>query len=250
MNERVRRILMERKGRGDFANRGGRRGGSYGRGSRMDGHYREDDPEMYGMHGGRYDYESGSSWGAEDGRRGVKGTGPYGIGGRRYYGRDRGSMPFEVAGEIEYDDDYGWEDCEEYDYARSGRGRRGGSRGRGYDYASGEMDDLRLSKQEIKMWGRELINSDGTKGEHYKLEQIMPVAQQVGIRFDEFTDKEFCLVVNMLYSDYCEVTRKFVAPDKELKFYVELAKAWLDDDDGPEPSEKLALYFNFVVDGK
>lgn len=248
MNERVQRILMRRMGIDDYASRGGRRGGEYGR-RRTDGrHYPEEEREMYDdgrRHNGRYDYENGRE-GYEDGRRGVKGTGPYGIGGRRYYGRDRASMPFSMEGEVEYDDEYRYDD-ECYDYAR---GRRGG-RDRGYDYAKGDdMDELRLSKHEIKMWGRELMNADGTRGKHYTLEQIMPVAQQMGVKFDEFTDEEFCIVVNMLYSDFCEATRKFVAPDKELKFYVELAKAWLDDDDGPEPEEKLALYFYDIVDVK
>ena len=65
---------------------------------------------------------------------------------------------------------------------------------------------------------------------------------------EEYSEKEFCMVVNMLYSDYCETVRKFIAPDKELMFYVCLAKAWLEDDDAPPGAEKLALYMKCIVD--
>ena len=67
-------------------------------------------------------------------------------------------------------------------------------------------------------------------------------------RFDEYSEREFCMAVNMMYSDYCKVAKRFVAPDKEIMFFAELAKAFLDDADGPEPSEKLALYFHCIVD--
>ena len=49
--------------------------------------YRDRESDMNydrAMNDSDYDYMD-----SEDGRRGVKGTGPYGIGGRRYYGRRR-----------------------------------------------------------------------------------------------------------------------------------------------------------------
>jgi hypothetical protein len=60
--------------------------------------------------------------------------------------------------------------------------------------------------------------------------------------------RELCMTVNMLYSDYCEVNKPYVSPERECHYYVELAKAFLEDDDGPEPSEKLALYYYCIAE--
>jgi hypothetical protein len=90
-------------------------------------------------------------------------------------------------------------------------------------------------------------NFDGTRGEHYNAEQVRDVAEKLDIRFNEYSETDFCLTVNMMYSDYGRVLKKYVPPDKELHVCAELAKAFLEDPDGPEPSEKLALYFHCIV---
>lgn len=113
-----------------------------------------------------------------------------------------------------------------------------------------DMHDVpaRLSKQDKKRWKQMLENTDGTRGPHYDMMQIMPAAEKAGVHFNEYDESEFCLAVNMMYADYGQVIRHYVGPDKELTCCVELAKAFLEDPDGPEPSEKLALYFHCVVD--
>lgn len=212
MDNYTRRMILDRRGRG------GSRG--YDRGSR--GNY-----EVRG------DYET-------DGRRGVKGTGPYGIGGRRYYGRRRDRAM----------DDY----AERYDeYEMDGRGYRDEDYDMyPYDYDMrdyGDSEKWKVSKREIKRRERELINADGTQGAHFKdIQQILNAGQQVGARYDGYDEADFCFVMNMLYSDYCAVIRKYVSPEREIMFYAELAKAWLDDEDAPEGSEKLYLYLHCVVD--
>lgn len=45
-----------------------------------------------------------------------------------------------------------------------------------------------------------------------------------------------------------EVNKPYVSPERECHYYVELAKAFLEDDDGPEPSEKLALYYYCIAE--
>ena len=120
------------------------------------------------------------------------------------------------------------------DYARGDYGRGGydGRRGRDYgrDYARGGKGTGR---------GRR-------RGPHFNMEQVMEAAKAVGIRFEDFDERELCMTVNMLYSDYCEVNKPYVSPERECHYYVELAKAFLEDEDGPEPSEKtcalLLLY--------
>ena len=110
---------------------------------------------------------------------------------------------------------------------------------------------LKLSKTDMHRWKQMMENEDGTHGPHYDMQQITDVINKMNINVEKhgFTEKEFCMTINMMYSDYCKVAKKYVSPDRELMFFAELAMAFLCDEDGPEPSEKLALYFNCIVDG-
>lgn len=184
--------------------------------------YRDRESDMNydsAMEDSDYDYME-----SEDGRRGVKGTGPYGIGGRRYYGRrDRGYMPFEMEGNVRYDD---------------------------YDYDMADYGDqaMKLTKKDIQTWKRKMMNADGSHGEHFDMQQVMSAAEKLGIRFKEYDEKELCITANMLYSDYCEVLKSLVPKDKEDIVYTKMAQAFLEDEDAPEGSEKLALYYKCIVD--
>ena len=57
-------------------------------------------------------------------------------------------------------------------------------------------------------------------------------------------------IANMLYSDYCEVLKPYIArePEKEADFYIKMAKAFLDDEDAPDGSAKLAMYYFCIAD--
>lgn len=197
-----------------------------------------------------YDYD-------RDERRGVGGTGPYGMGGRRYYGgRDRADRDYDMNISRGYDDrDYerGGRDYRDMDYERGGRGDYRDYRGGDYDYADRDYDynmhqEMKLTKEDMHHWKQKMRNEDGTKGEHYEMQQIMHAVEKLGIKMQGFDEKELCLVVNMLYSDYCKVVKKYVPVEKELMFYVDMARAFLEDADGPKPSEKLALYYYCIVD--
>lgn len=139
-----------------------------------------------------------------------------------------------------------YEDSRDYEDNRRGRDRRDYEDERDY----GHRPRMRIRKSDMKHWKHNMENADGTKGEHYDMEQIMHIADKIGVKFNDFSEKEFCLAVNMMYSDYCKVLRKFVPPEKELAMCAELAKAFLDDADGPEPPEKLALYYYCIVDSE
>lgn len=143
----------------------------------------------------------------------------------------RGNVDFE-----------GTMDFEDSRYGKDSRGYADGRDARDYHRIP------RLSKTDIHHWKQMMENEDGSRGPHYDMQQVMQVSDKLGIKFDEFDEKEFCIAVNMMYSDYCKVAKKYVSPDKELMFFAELAKAFLDDEDGPEASEKLALYFHCIVD--
>lgn len=151
------------------------------------------------------------------------------------------------------------------DYAENDMGRnsmdyeqsRQSSRDYGYGYGVGMFDydtedyadyDMRrdghykLSSKDIKKWEKNLENADGTKGKKYDVDQVRQVAQQHGIRFDEYSPELLTAVTNMMYSDYCKVL------GGDMMVYIKLAKAFLEDDDfDGEPEEKAMLYYKCIV---
>lgn len=178
-----------------------------------------------------------------DGRQGVKGTGPYGIGGRLYYGRDRADNDYERMdyrnGNYMRGNDYGnYPDYEE-DY-----GDYGMDYGEYPDYGEPIMP---LSKRDIGEWRQKLQNADGSRGAHFDTNRVVQTAEKMGIHFNNFTEKEFAITMNMLYSDYCEALRSVIPPDREDMIYAKMAKAFLEDDDAPEAAEKLSLYYHCIV---
>lgn len=219
MDEMTRRIVMDRRG-----SRGGRKDYGYDMRGRRDGRG-EWEAEIRG------EYE-------RDGRRGVKGTGRYGIGGRDYYPRRDRAM-----NEYDYDeryDDYGMRGYDEDDYGY-GYGMRDYR-----DYGEGEM---KLTKRELKRAERKLMNADGTEGAHFKdMQQILNAAQQVGVKYDGYDEAEFCFTMNMIYSDECLVNRKYIPQERDLIYYADRAKTWLVDEDAPIGSVKLYLYVKDILD--
>lgn len=185
-----------------------------------------------------------------DSRQGVKGTGRYGIGGRDYNddyarGRDRA--------------DYG------EDYARGGRGRDRGDYGedmRGMDYGedyrrrdrASYIDRRRdygepemFSHKDMETWKSMMRNEDGSRGEKFRAEQVKHACQQAGIDCEEFGEDVFALAMNMMYSDYCKVAKKYGVDRPE--YYADLAKAFLRDKDfDGKPEEKLYIYYKAIVE--
>lgn len=109
-------------------------------------------------------------------------------------------------------------------------------------------ESIKLHKDDIAHWEHTLKNADGTTGKHFGINHTRDAAEKLGIRFDEYSEEEFCMTMNMLYSDFCEVCRSHVSPEREIHYYAKMAQAWLEDDDGPPPSEKLALYYYCIVE--
>ena len=234
MNSTMRRIIMEKQNRNrphkylDFGYRDRadyadyavdtndyRDGADYARGGYRDRAYRDRADYGRGEYRGNMeyrgdygDYEDDEAM--YDGRRGVKGTGPYGIGGRRYYPSRRRDRAMD-------------------------------------DYGSDEQ--LRLSKREMQEWKEQLENADGSYGEHFNPNQIKQAFQSMGIQPRDYTEKDLCLTANMLYSDYCDVLRVYIPKEKEVHAYVAMARAFLEDPDASmQGSEKLAAYYYAIVD--
>ena len=107
-------------------------------------------------------------------------------------------------------------------------------------------DDDKLSKHEMKEWEEDLVNDDGTRGAHFKPEQIDQAARSMGIDPKEFQDGLLCVITNAMYADYCSVAKKFGVD--RIEFYIELSKAFLQDKDfDGDGAEKAYLYYTFIA---
>lgn len=236
MNNLARRMVMDRQRRAqeDYARRakdyemedmarggyhnGGSDGAAYARKAMdyarraMDYARRNNDMRLSDPIGTEPEYPQEMMW---DGKQGVKGTGPYGIGGRLY------SRGLDYASDVDMD------------YEMDG------------NHPSGLMH---LKKKDYIRWEKNLENADGTRGKHFDAEHVKKIAEQIGISFKDYNEKDLYMTVNMLYSDFCSVLKSIIPQDKELIAYVKLAQAWLEDPDAPvEGSEKLALYYWCIV---
>ena len=204
-------------------------------------------------------------------RRGGDGRNPYGsrggyVSSRRPRGRDRDMEDYGMPkGDYrrggmppmrDYDDYDMRGDMRRMDYGSYDmRGRDYGDDYAGHDYADygmdygmrdyGEMEYGKMSHEDIEKWKKHMKNQDGTMGEHFKKEQVMQAARQIGVNPEEYGEHIFPLVMNMMYSDYCAVAKKFGLDRPD--FYAELAKAFLNDKDFEgEPEEKVWLYYKCI----
>lgn len=99
----------------------------------------------------------------------------------------------------------------------------------------------KLTRDEAQKWASSMRNEDGTTGGHWPMEQTDRVMAQRGISGSPI---DFYIAMNMIYSDYSQVFRKYGVGEK-LDLYVDMAKAFLDDKDS-NPN-KLSLYYENIV---
>lgn len=71
-------------------------------------------------------------------------------------------------------------------------------------------------------------NEDGTKGPHYSIDEVKELIEKHDIQLNEYNIFDFAYSLNMVYSDF-----KGNIPDND-KSYVDVAKAFLFDKDGPK----------------
>jgi hypothetical protein len=97
-----------------------------------------------------------------------------------------------------------------------------------------------LTKEKAQKWTKHMKNSDGSTGAHWDFAQTKALGEKLGINVDPV---EFYVAVNMMYSDYCGVAKKFGLDTAD--FYGHMAKAFLEDKDAAP--DKLKNYFEEVV---
>ena len=101
-----------------------------------------------------------------------------------------------------------------------------------------------FDRETATRWAEHMQNADGTVGPHWTMDQTSAVADASGIQHD-IPRWVFGVTMNMMYSDYYDVARKFGVNVPE--FYAELAREFLMDKDGPGPEEKLCAYYRCIV---
>lgn len=244
MNKFLKDMLMSKYGGQDGRNPYGSRGGYVNSSRRRDRDmqdYEEDyarknrggnrDREMSDMR--RNDYGYDMNRGSYDYPRRQE---------REQYNQQDGHYPYMGGGMFGHYPpmDYG------YDMARGGRRDYGNDYG--YDY--GEVQFGKMSKKDYEEWKEMLVNEDGSHGEHFKKEQVEQIARQLGINLEDMGgEKVFCMAMNMLYSDYCGVAKKYGVDRPE--YYADLAKAFLHDKDYKgKPEEKLWIYYKAIVENE
>lgn len=97
-----------------------------------------------------------------------------------------------------------------------------------------------MTKEIAEEWTKNMKNEDGSKGPHWTMEQVKQVMAQKGI---DCNPVEMYAILNALYSDYCSVLKKWNI--NKLEFYIDLACAWLNDQDAMP--NKAALYYEHIV---
>ena len=98
-----------------------------------------------------------------------------------------------------------------------------------------------LTLEDAKRWTSKMQNADGTTGSHWTLEQTQDVAKQRNITCDT---NDFWAVMNMMYSDYCQVAKRQSVDTPG--FYAHMAKAFLEDADAADG--KAYLYWDCIAD--
>lgn len=97
-----------------------------------------------------------------------------------------------------------------------------------------------FTRQTAMEWTAGMINADGTRGPHWTIEETDKLHKQYSLTCDRLV---FWVVMNSLYSDYCEALRESSASTPEV--YVRLAKAWINDKDAVP--DKAAAYYTYVA---
>lgn len=98
-----------------------------------------------------------------------------------------------------------------------------------------------FSMEAAKEWTKNMKNEDGTSGPHWTVEQTKQIMAQRNLSLNP---AEFYAALNMIYSDFSHVAKKH-GLGGSLDFYVDMAKAFLNDKDATP--NKLFNYYNHIV---
>lgn len=110
-----------------------------------------------------------------------------------------------------------------------------------YEAEHGPHFDEEMARKAVS----KMENEDGSRGQHWSIEETTSLANQHGIRMDEkFNKYDWYVALNMVYSDYYRVVVNMTNSNNP-KHFVELAKAWLCDKDIEEG--KMWYYYVYIM---
>lgn len=98
----------------------------------------------------------------------------------------------------------------------------------------------KLTPEMAEEWMESLENEDGTRGPHWKLDEVKRMMHQKGIDSEPY---EFAAVMNALYSDYCKIFQKHNVNKPDM--YMDMASAWINDRDAVK--DKAAAYYMHIA---
>lgn len=101
----------------------------------------------------------------------------------------------------------------------------------------------KLTKEKAEKWVKHMRSGEH-KGGMWNFDDAKELAKEYGIE-DGQELVDFYAALNMMHSDYNEIAKEY-GVDRE-DFYAALACAFLYDNDGKPPTEKLAAYYKYVV---
>lgn len=90
------------------------------------------------------------------------------------------------------------------------------------------INGYHFNKEKLDDCYKTMINDDGSKAPKWTVEETNSVARNNGISFKNFNEYDWNYVMNMIYSDYCEVLGDNVTS------YVKMANKFLHDKDAPD----------------
>lgn len=126
-------------------------------------------------------------------------------------------------------------------------------RGRDYGYDMRRMDYAyygdygeTLTDKELEEWCYKLKSQlDDREKQIFSKEIILQKARQMNIPVEKFGEKEFEVTTLMVYTDYKETI------GQNIETAIRLAHDWLNDKDARvKGAEKLAVYYDDIVDGE
>lgn len=103
-----------------------------------------------------------------------------------------------------------------------------------------EVHMSRFNWRMAEDWTAGMKNADGTRGPHFSMDRVKEIMQEHQVDYDPV---EFYAALNSVYSDFSEALKENNVSN--MKVYVSLAKAWIDDPDAVH--DKAAAYYTYVV---
>ncbi len=99
-----------------------------------------------------------------------------------------------------------------------------------------------FTEVDAKRWTEHMENDDGSTGAHWTMEQTKQFSKM------DTSDSVWYAAMNMMYSDYCAVARKYGLDRPD--FYADMAHAFLFDKDAGGPEKKLSAYYHCIAEGE